>query len=72
MNGLGFRARDIEEGGAQYRGGTGGSGKLQFYSFKWGVKPYVEVSSRRRLKAAAVLVFWACIVLPALGPVLGY
>lgn len=78
MNGLGLRPGDIEEGGGGGGGAGGGAGggpgQLQFYSFKWGVKPSVGVnfSPRDRLWAVFGFVFWTCTVLLTLWPILGY
>eukprot|EP00752_Nemacystus_decipiens_P010607 g9445.t1 len=69
LNGAGFRgggSGDVEEGG------DGGSGKLQFFTFKWGVHPSVRVgfSARGKICAVTGCLFWASIVYLALRPIL--
>lgn len=69
LNGAGFRGGgtgDVEEGG------DGGSGKLQFFTFKWGVHPSVRVGFSARGKVCFVggCLFWASIVYLALRPIL--
>lgn len=67
LNGAGFGGSgDVEEGG------DGGSGKLQFFTFKWGVHPSVGVrfSRRGRVWAGVGCVFWVSIVYLALRPIL--
>lgn len=69
LNEAGFRgggSGDVEEGG------DGGSGKLQFFTFKWGVHPSVRVgfSARGKVCAVAGCLFWASIVYLALRPII--
>lgn len=63
---------DIEQGRAG--GGEGAEvagGKLQFYTFKWGVYPSLRVSYVMTAKHRILIVLWAVVVFFILRPVLG-
>lgn len=70
LNGGGFGGGvgtgDVEEGG------DAGSGRLPFFTFKWGVHPSVRVgfTARGKICAGVGCLLWVSIVYLALRPVL--
>lgn len=60
---------DIEEGGGGVEGGVGGGGKLQLYTFKWGVRPSVKVSFALSPKGKLACLVWLVMIYFILKPV---
>lgn len=68
MNGAGLGEGDVEEGG------TAGAGSLHFYTFKWGVRPSLEIGlsiGPCRARVVVALVMWLVVIVFVIVPGLG-